>query len=94
MAYLTSRFKMDHLKIDGSFIREFAEDPDNSMFIPGLIDFAHAVGLKGIAEGVETADQLRCLKEMGCEFIQGYHIAKPLTPAAASDQLMTEAIIR
>ncbi len=94
LTYLTSRFKMDHLKIDGSFVREFMEDPDNSMIIPSLIDFAHAMGLRVIAEGVETADQLRLLKEMGCEFVQGYHIAKPLTPAAASDQLMTEAMIR
>ncbi|MEJ7873070.1 MAG: EAL domain-containing protein, partial [Rubrobacteraceae bacterium] len=87
LSYLTSRFMMDHLKIEGSFIREFAEDPENSMILPGLIDFAHAVGLRVIAEGVETADQLRRLKEMGCEFIQGYHIAKPLTPAAASELL-------
>jgi diguanylate cyclase (GGDEF)-like protein/PAS domain S-box-containing protein len=87
LAYLTSRFKMDHLKIDGSFIREFAEDPDNSTIIPGLIDFAHAVGLRVIAEGVETAAQVRRLKEMGCEFIQGNHIAEPLTPAAADELL-------
>ena len=82
--YLTSRFGMDHLKLDGSFVREFVDDPGNSALIPGLIDLAHAVGLRVIAEGVETAGQLRRLREMGCEFIQGYHIARPLTPAAAS----------
>lgn len=92
--YLTSRFKMDHLKIDGSFVREFVEDPDNSTIIPGLIDFAHTVGLRVIAEGVETASQLQRLKEMGCEFVQGNYIAKPLTPSAASDLLMTGAMIR
>lgn len=85
--YLTSRFKMDHLKIDGSFIREFVEDPDDSAMIAGLIDFAHAVSLRVIAEGVETAAQLQRLKEMGCEFVQGYYIAKPLAPAAASELL-------
>ena len=87
LSYLTSQFKMDHLKIDGSFIREFLADPDNSAIIPGLIDYAHAVGLRVIAEGVETADQLRRLKEMGCEFIQGNYIAKPLTSTAASELL-------
>jgi diguanylate cyclase (GGDEF)-like protein/PAS domain S-box-containing protein len=87
LSYLTSRFKMDHLKIDGSFVREFVEDPDNSTIVPGLINFAHAVGLKVIAEGVETAHQLRRLKGMGCEFVQGDHIAEPLTPAAASELL-------
>jgi len=86
--YLTSRFKMGHLKIDGSFVREFVEDPENAMIIPGLIALAHAVGLKVIAEGVETASQLRRLKEMGCEFVQGYYISKPLPPAAASELLI------
>jgi diguanylate cyclase (GGDEF)-like protein/PAS domain S-box-containing protein len=92
LSYLTSRFKMDHLKIDGSFVRKFVEDSEDSAMIPGLIDFAHAVNLKVIAEGVETAVQLQRLKEIGCEFIQGYHIAKPLAPAAASDLLASKAL--
>jgi EAL domain-containing protein (putative c-di-GMP-specific phosphodiesterase class I) len=94
VSYLTSQFKMDHLKIDGSFVRTFVEDPDNSAIIQGLIDLAHAADLRVIAEGVETADQLQYLKEMGCEFVQGYYIAKPLTPSAASELLMTRAVIR
>ncbi|MCA1739205.1 MAG: EAL domain-containing protein [Actinobacteria bacterium] len=85
--YLTSRFGMGHLKIDGAFVREFVNDPENPMIMPGLITFAHAVGLRVIAEGVETASQLQRLKEMGCEFVQGNYIAKPLTPAAASKLL-------
>jgi len=85
--YLTSRFKMGHLKIDGAFVREFVDDPENPMMMPGLITFAHAVGLRVIAEGVETASQLQRLKEMGCEFVQGNYIAKPLTPSAASKLL-------
>jgi EAL domain-containing protein (putative c-di-GMP-specific phosphodiesterase class I) len=94
LSYLTSQFKMEHLKIDGSFVRNFLEDPDNSAIIPGLIDFAHAVGLRAIAEGVETASQLGRLKETGCEFVQGNYIAKALPPAAASELLMTKAMIR
>ncbi|CAA9483701.1 MAG: diguanylate cyclase/phosphodiesterase (GGDEF & EAL domains) with PAS/PAC sensor(s) [uncultured Rubrobacteraceae bacterium] len=85
--YLTSRFKMDHLKIDGSFIREFVEHLDDRAMIPSLIAFAHAMGFRVIAEGVETAEQLRRLKEMGCEFVQGNHISGPLPPAAASELL-------
>ena len=92
LSYLTSQFKMEHLKIDGSFVRKFVDDPDNLAIIPGLIDFAHVVGLSVIAEGVETADQLRRLKEMGCEFVQGYYIAEPLTPAAASELLMSSSL--
>ena len=71
VSYLTNQFKMDHLKIDGSFIREFAEDPENSMILPGLIEFAHAVGLRVIAEGVEMADQLRRLKDDGVRIHPG-----------------------
>jgi diguanylate cyclase (GGDEF)-like protein/PAS domain S-box-containing protein len=85
--YLTSQFKMGHLKIDGAFVRQFVNDPDNPMLMPGLITFAHSVGLRVIAEGVETASQLQRLKEMGCEFVQGHHIAKPLPPAAAGKLL-------
>jgi len=92
LSYLTSRFKMDHLKIDGSFIRKFVEDSEDAAIIPGLIDFAHAVSLRVIAEGVETPVQLQRLKEMGCEFVQGYHIAKPLEPAAASELLAGKAL--
>ncbi len=78
---------MGHLKIGGSFVHEFVEDPEDQTLISGLIAFAHAVGLRVIAEGVETASQFQRLKEMGCEFVQGNYITKPLTPAAASDLL-------
>jgi EAL domain-containing protein (putative c-di-GMP-specific phosphodiesterase class I) len=89
--YLTSRFKMDHIKIDRLFIRDFLEDSENAGIVPGFIDLAHAVGLRVIAEGVETADQLQRLKEMGCEFVQGYYIAEPLTPAAAGELLAVKS---
>jgi EAL domain-containing protein (putative c-di-GMP-specific phosphodiesterase class I) len=92
LSYLTSRFKMDHLKIDGSLVREFVEDPDNSAIISGLIDYAHAVGLRVIAEGVETAEQVQRLREMRCEFVQGYYIAKPSTSAAASELLAGQSL--
>jgi diguanylate cyclase (GGDEF)-like protein/PAS domain S-box-containing protein len=92
LAYLASRFKMDHLKIDGYFIREFVADPDNSAIVSGLIDYAHAVGLRVIAEGVETANQLQRLKEMGCEFVQGNYIARPLTSAAAKELLFGQSV--
>ena len=92
LSYLTSQFKMDHLKIDGSFIRKFVEDADDSAIITGLIDFAHAVRLRVIAEGVETAVQLKRLREMGCEFVQGNYMAKPLAPAEASELLAGKAL--
>jgi diguanylate cyclase (GGDEF)-like protein/PAS domain S-box-containing protein len=92
LSYLTRQFKMGHLKIDGTFIRKFVENPDDAAIITGLIDFAHAVSLRVIAEGVETAAQLKRLKEMGCEFVQGNYIAKPMEPAAASELLARRAL--
>jgi EAL domain-containing protein (putative c-di-GMP-specific phosphodiesterase class I) len=89
--YFSNRFGMEHLKIDGALVREFVEDPEDWKLILGLIAFAHTVGLRVIAEGVETADQLRRLKEMGCELVQGNYIARPLTSAAASKLLERES---
>lgn len=87
LAYLTSRFNMDHLKISGSFIHEFSEDVENQPVLQGLIDFGHTVGLRVIAEGVETAEQLERVRQMGCDFVQGYYISRPLPTIAATEML-------
>lgn len=87
LAYLTSRFNMDHLKIGGSFIREFSEDVENQPLLQGLIDFGHTVGLRVIAEGVETAEQLERVRQMGCDFVQGYYISRPLPTIATAEML-------
>jgi diguanylate cyclase (GGDEF)-like protein/PAS domain S-box-containing protein len=87
VSYLTSRFKMEHLKIAGSFICELSEDAENQPVLQGLIDFAHTVGLRVIAEGVESADHLKILKGMGCEFVQGYYMSRPFPPTAAAEVL-------
>lgn len=88
IAYVGSRFRMNHLKLDGAFVREFLDDPENPTILPGLIDFAHTVGLRVIAEGVETREQLVRLRELGCEFVQGYYVAPPL-PAGEATELLT-----
>jgi EAL domain-containing protein (putative c-di-GMP-specific phosphodiesterase class I)/GGDEF domain-containing protein len=73
------KLPIDYVKIDKNFI-DSMEDEHYSALIKGLIDMAHSLGQKVIAEGVETEAQLRQLDQMGCDHIQGYFLSRPLTP--------------
>ena len=83
LSYL-KRLPADALKIDQSFVKGLGEDIDDTAVVRMLIELAHTLGLEVIAEGVETEEQADLLKEMGCDFAQGYHFSKPLPAAAAS----------
>lgn len=78
LSYL-KRFDIDYLKIDQSFVRDIEFDPNDLALTRAIILMAHALNLKVIAEGVETATQLALLKKEGCDFAQGYFFSKPLT---------------
>jgi EAL domain-containing protein (putative c-di-GMP-specific phosphodiesterase class I) len=82
LAYL-KRFSVDVIKIDRSFVAALSDEPDDSILIAGIIKLAHDLGLRVVAEGVETADQLRRLDELGCDLVQGYYFARPLPPLEA-----------
>ncbi len=71
------RFPVGYLKIDRSFVVGLGKDPDDTVLVSGMVSLAHSLGLKVVAEGVETAEQLARLREMGCEFAQGYYFSKP-----------------
>jgi diguanylate cyclase (GGDEF)-like protein/PAS domain S-box-containing protein len=77
LAYLR-RFPVDVLKIDRSFVRDLAASTDDAAITQAIINIGHALGLRVVAEGVETADQLQHLKECRCDEIQGYLISRPL----------------
>jgi diguanylate cyclase (GGDEF)-like protein/PAS domain S-box-containing protein len=78
---------LDTLKIDISFIRLLETDPDNAEIVKVIIKLAHNLGMEAIAEGVETQAQRLRLKSLGCDFAQGYLLAKPLPPLEI-EQLM------
>jgi diguanylate cyclase (GGDEF)-like protein/PAS domain S-box-containing protein len=80
LSYL-KQFDMDKLKIDKSFIRDVITDPDDRIIIEAIINLAHSLRIKCIAEGVETEQQFEYLKQMGCDQMQGYFLA-PAIPAA------------
>ncbi|MGE5632291.1 MAG: EAL domain-containing protein [Caulobacteraceae bacterium] len=72
------RFPINFLKIDQTFIADILEDKNTYAIVKAIIDVAHTLSLKVIAEGVETKEQLRLLQHMGCDEIQGFYISKPL----------------
>jgi diguanylate cyclase (GGDEF)-like protein len=80
LAYL-KRFPIDTLKVDRAFIRDVTTDPDDATITLAIINLAHSLGLKVVAEGVETAEQLAFLQAHGCDEIQGFYFARPM-PAA------------
>ncbi|MDQ7786247.1 MAG: EAL domain-containing protein [Thermodesulfovibrionales bacterium] len=80
LAYL-KRFPVDNLKIDMSFIREIATDPDTASIVTAIIAMAHTLNLNTIAEGVETEEQWKILRLLRCHMGQGYYFSKPLSAA-------------
>ena len=81
LAYLR-RFHVSRLKIDRSFVRDISTDEESGAIAEAIIHMAHSLKLAVIAEGVETAEQLAFLSEVGCDEIQGYLLSRPVTPLA------------
>ena len=79
LSYL-KRFPIDALKIDRSFIDEITTDVGDATITRAVIGMAHNLGLKVVAEGVETAEQLAFLSDNACDEAQGYYFARPQPP--------------
>ena len=80
LAYL-KRFPIDTLKVDRSFIRDIPGDTSDENITRAIISMAHSLRLKVVAEGVETAEQLRFLRVQCCDAVQGYFLHRPLPEA-------------
>ncbi len=88
LSYL-QRFDADSLKVDRSFVLQMVEHQGSAELVRTIVEMAHNLGLKVIAEGVESSEQYARLRALGCEYVQGFLFSEPV-PAAAADEILTE----
>src|SRR5690349_17526872 len=69
------------VKIDQAFVADVPHAHDSRLIVQAVTELAHGLGLVATAEGVETIDQLRIVRQLGCDYVQGYLVAPPLEPA-------------
>jgi EAL domain-containing protein (putative c-di-GMP-specific phosphodiesterase class I) len=78
-------FPVDLIKIDKSFVRGLGTEADDTAIVASTVSLAHSIGVRCVAEGVETFDQLDLLRRLGCDYAQGYLFSRPL-PRPQLDQ--------
>jgi diguanylate cyclase (GGDEF)-like protein/PAS domain S-box-containing protein len=93
LSYL-KRFTLSKVKIDRSFITEFTTAKNDAALVSAIIAMGHSLGLKVVAEGVETDEQLRFLQDLRCDEIQGYLISRPVPAEEVSDLLARSSSIK
>jgi EAL domain-containing protein (putative c-di-GMP-specific phosphodiesterase class I) len=72
------KMRPDYLKLDGRYIANIDSEEDNQLFVHSLVNIAHGLGIKVIAERVETKQEAQTLKDMKVDFVQGYFVAAPI----------------
>ncbi len=86
LSYL-KRFKVDTIKIDKTFIRDLSEDSNDRVMVEAVSMMADSLKLSVVAEGIETAQQLEMLRQMGCRYGQGYFFSRPVPPEQFPEQI-------
>jgi EAL domain-containing protein (putative c-di-GMP-specific phosphodiesterase class I) len=72
------RLPVEEVKVDGSLVARLAEDPQAEAMVEAVVSLAHALGLRAVAEGVETEEQAQRLRDLGCDLAQGFFFHRPL----------------
>jgi diguanylate cyclase (GGDEF)-like protein/PAS domain S-box-containing protein len=90
LSYL-KRLPVDRLKVDRSFVQDIATDADDATIVRTIIALGHNLGMKVVAEGVESAEQLEFLRINDCDELQGYYFAKPVPAAEFELQTLRKA---
>lgn len=89
--YLT-RLPLDVLKLDKSFIAGLANDQKSQKVLENLVCMAHGIGIQVIAEGVETVQQMELVQNLGCNYVQGYYISRPITKDMLIEKLVSNSL--
>jgi len=85
------RYPLDMLKIDRSFVAGLVDNPEDATIVDAVVRLGHSFGLVTVAEGVETAEQLRLLRGLGCDMGQGHFWGRPLPPESLLSVLLSTA---
>jgi len=88
---LMKQFPIDTIKVDRSFVRDLAEDPEDQAIAQAIISMGKALGMTVVAEGVETVEQQNFLRDHGCDEMQGYLISRPLPARDLAELLRAPA---
>ena len=83
MSYL-KRLPVDELKIDRSFVMDMLANGSDDVLVRSSIDLGHNLGLSVVAEGVEDQETVEALSGLGCDVLQGYHLARPMDATATT----------
>ena len=89
LSYL-NRFPANLLKIDKSFIDKMNTSDSSRQYVSAIISIGHTMGFKVISEGVEEPEQIQTLREIGCDYIQGFVWGRPMMPDAAEELVVNE----
>jgi EAL domain-containing protein (putative c-di-GMP-specific phosphodiesterase class I) len=87
---LLKQYPLDALKIDSSFVRDLPGNEADAAICEIIITIAHKFGMKAVAEGVETREQLEFLQQRGCDEFQGYHVCRPMPANEIGDYLLQQ----
>ena len=85
-----TKLPIDVLKLDKEFLKDFEKDSEEKIIIPSIIDMARKLNLRVVCEGVETNEQVQFLREVGCDYAQGYYYSRPV-PIARFDELLVNS---
>jgi diguanylate cyclase (GGDEF)-like protein/PAS domain S-box-containing protein len=92
LSYL-SRFPIEHLKIDRSFTAELGSEHEESALVRSVVQLAAALNMRTVAEGIERPDQLDRIRELGCDYAQGYLLSRPMDAIRATSLIASGATV-